>query len=312
MPNTIAWNNPLIIVGATGVGKTQFALRVAEYFLLRGYVPHIVNIDSRQVYRDFPILSAQPTEQERKGIAHHYYGYLSADTVLKAGAYVKELRSFLHSLRQEENAVPIIVGGTGLYIAGFCEGFSDIPPIALDVRNDVRAFVQKDVLKAFSQLQRCDPLYAAQITNADVQKIARALEVYVATGTPFSVWHRQHQSGCLPSYVLLGIDMPMQYLALTLLRRIHSMLEDGAIDEVRQAYATYQTGDYPGFSTIGVKEIKAYITGATDKENMIEQWHKATRLYAKRQRTWFRNKTRPTWVDASATVEDILRQHCIV
>ena len=311
MLKPIAWNNPLIVVGATGVGKTQFVLRVAEYFLSRGYVPHIVNIDSRQVYRDFPILSAQPTEWEQKAVAHHYYGYLPADATVRAGAYVKDLRSFLYSLRQTDNAVPIIVGGTGLYISGFCQGFSEIPTIPSDIQNSVRAYVEKDVLKAFERLQRYDPLYTDRITNADTQKIARALEVYVATGTPFSEWHRK-QNSKRSSYVLLGIDIPMQSLAPALLHRIHSMIEQGAIDEVLQADTRYPTDDCPGFSTIGVKEIKAYTMGVIDRENMIEQWYKATRLYAKRQRTWFRNKTRPMWIDTALTIENTLRQHCII
>jgi tRNA dimethylallyltransferase len=278
------------ILGATGTGKTEAAIRLAETF-----GGTVINYDSRQIYRDLPIVTAQPTPAERARCPHLLYGFLPATAERSAGSFAGLVDACVARVRKK-GLVPILVGGTGLYLRAVLEGLAPVP----DIPAEVRRAVGEDWSRLGSQamharLAAVDPESAARIAPADRQRVTRALEVHAATGRPLSAWHRMG-AGERPDYapVKIGLSVPEGDFVLRLARRIEAMLEAGAVAEVARA-ASRHPGGTRALSGIGCAEIMAFLTGEMDLEAAKALWLKNTRAYAKRQMTWFRKEPGVAW-----------------
>ncbi|WP_316900847.1 tRNA (adenosine(37)-N6)-dimethylallyltransferase MiaA [Pseudodesulfovibrio indicus] len=279
------------LVGPTGTGKTAAAIAVAERL-----PASVVNFDSRQVYRDFPVITAQPDEEERGACPHHLYGFLPTEEKMTA-ARLKELAEGKIEEIRAQGRLPILVGGTGLYLRSLLSGIAPIPEIPEDVRQGVLARIEAEgpqVLHA--ELAKTDPEYAAKIHPNDTQRNARAAEVYLATGKNMTWWHGESEHVPAPYEALkVGMRIALNDLEPHLARRIGIMLDRGALDEARAAYARCPDPDAPGWTGIGCAELLAFLRGETTLEEARVRWVKNTRAYAKRQITWFNKEADVHW-----------------
>lgn len=276
----------LCILGPTGAGKTEAAVVLAQS--LGGGV---INFDSRQVYRGVPIVTAQPAEEEQGGVPHLLYGFLDPCESMSAGAFIAMAEEAMAGLRPQ-GLLPILVGGTGLYLDSLLHGLAEIPTVPSEVREAVQTECDRlGAARLHARLAEVDPAYAARIHPNDRQRITRALEVHAATGRTFSEWHRLQQSrSASPRYdaLKIGVALEMAELEPRLSLRIEGMLAAGALEEMRLAYARCPDERAPGFTGIGCRELLDFILGRTGLEEAKSSWLKRTRAYAKRQMTWFR------------------------
>lgn len=277
-----------LIAGPTASGKSALALRLAE--LAGG---EIVNADASQVYRDLRILSARPSPEEEARAPHHLFGHVDGADAMSAARWAAEAKAAIAAIHAR-GRLPVLVGGTGLYIRTLLDGIAPVPEIDPEVRAAVRAM---PVAAAHAALAREDPPAAARLAPADTTRVARALEVVRATGRSLSTWQAERQGGIgdavslRPLVLLPSRDM----LNARIDARAASMLEEGAIEEVANLLARRLPAEAPVRRAIGVPEIARLLAGVTDRAATREALALATRQYAKRQYTWFRNQPPSRW-----------------
>ena len=283
----------ICILGPTGSGKNRLALELSGFFPVQ-----IINFDSRQVYQGLPIITAQPGKHELEVCAHHLYGFLSPDKSISAGRFVQMARECIQGVRRE-SGIPVLVGGTGLYLRSMIHGLAEIPPVGEDVRRALQGRCRQEGPEALHRdLQKIDPEYAARISCKDRQRITRALEVYQATGLNLTAWHRSQPRGPFFRVLKLGVHTQWEQLVHRLHQRIQDMLKAGAVEEVREVCRVYGFNrDLPAMTGIGCREVMDYLAGETDIKTCIETWFKSTRDYAKRQLTWFRKEPGVHWLE---------------
>ena len=292
----------LLVAGPTGAGKSRVALALA-----REFNGAIINIDSRQIYRDFPIITAQPDAAEQSRAPHLLYGFLDCREKMTAGVYARLAAEAVENCRAQ-GRLPILVGGTGLYIQALLDGIANIPKVPADIARYWQCRLRAAGPQTLHlELARLDPDYAVKIHCRDSQRITRALEVCMATGKPFSWWHRQAEGAplaCGP-VLRLGVGLPLAELATRLERRIAQMLEHGALDEARQALSICADRAAPGWSGIGCAELHSFLQGGISLDEAMDLWLRNTRAYAKRQITWFKKDPRLVWFSPEQTQEAI-------
>ncbi len=278
------------IFGPTGAGKTAAALALADVLPVS-----VINADSRQVYRDFPLITAQPTAEERAVCPHLLYGYLPSEKKLGAGEWARAAAAAV----EREHAggrVPLLVGGTGLYARALLAGIAPIPEIPAEVSARWQTRLAAEGCPALhAELAAVDPAYAAKIHPNDRQRVARALEVAEATGKPLSWWHARPLPRRKHLALKAGVALPLAELEPLLLRRIDAMLAAGALEEARAAMVRCPDPAAPGWSGIGCAELHRHLSGGLTLEECRALWLKNTRAYAKRQLTWFRADGEMTW-----------------
>ncbi|NJB66633.1 tRNA dimethylallyltransferase [Desulfobaculum xiamenense] len=280
----------LCIPGPTGAGKTSAAIALA--LALGG---EVVNFDSRQVYEDFPIITAQPSAEERAQCPHLLYGFLSTDAKMSASAYADMALATIAEVRSRGH-LPILVGGTGLYLGALLRPLADVPPIPEDIRERIREACEvRGPNPLHAELRRVDPVLAERLHPNDRQRIMRGLEVFEATGRPLSLWQADTAAARDFKCLKLGVGMPLPELTPFLYRRIDLMLEAGAIEEARCAMGRNDDPKAPGWSGIGCAELLAHLHGEIDLEEAKALWGRNTRAYAKRQLTWFNADPQIRW-----------------
>lgn len=271
--------------GPTGSGKTGLAIELANKLGCE-----IVNADSRQVYSDFPIITAQPDEGERQLAPHHLYGYLPSDKKTNAGEWsrlaVIKIKEILAASK-----IPLLTGGTGLYFHALLRGLAEIP----EVTSETSLFFEERIISDgpefwHGRLAVIDPEYASRIHPHDRQRIQRALEVYTDTGKTFSWWHKNGASPALCAGPFFFINAPLESLEAGFDARIEKMIESGAMLEAEKAWKICPDARAPGWSGIGCRECLAYLQKKMNQTDCRKQWLAATRAYAKRQLTWFRGR----------------------
>lgn len=300
---------PLIcLCGPTGAGKSAAALTLAREFPVR-----IINADSRQVYRDVPIITAQPSAEEQAACPHALYGVLPMDAPSSAGWWSEAalaeispetateiLRSKARIPSFEDARIPLLVGGTGLYLRALTDGMVEIPPVPDAVRERLEqelASLGHEAL--YARLLAVDPDYAPRVHPRNRQRLIRALAVHEVTGKSFSWWHAQTPPPPFPRVLRVGLALPMDELTPRLALRVHQMVEAGALNEARTAMALCPNKNAPGWTGIGCAELYAHLAGELTLEQCVNLWIKNTRAYAKRQLTWFRADSRIHWFHPS-------------
>jgi tRNA dimethylallyltransferase len=285
--NSLGDNKAVLIAGPTASGKSALALAIAE-----AHGGMIINTDSMQVYRDLRVLTARPTRQEEARAPHRLYGSIDAAVNFSAGAWVNEAAKALADARTE-NRLPIFVGGSGLYFKALTRGLSAVPPIPLEVRDDVRARLQRDGVEALHvQLKQRDPASAERLKARDRARVARALEVFEATGRSLTEWHRDGLPPLLSpgqfSAVFLAPDRDELYTRID--SRFDAMLQAGALDEVAALAARRLDPLLPAMKAHGVPALIRHLAGGITLQEAAAIGCADTRHYAKRQFTWFRHQ----------------------
>ncbi len=282
-----------LIAGPTASGKSDLAIRLALALVATGRKAVIVNADSAQVYTDLAVLSARPCAAEMHGVDHRLFGDWDGATACSAADWAARAAREIADIHACDG-VPILVGGTGLYLRTLLDGIAPIPAIDPDVRAAVRAL---PVDQAYAALLREDPGRAVVLAPTDTTRIARALEVIRSTGHSLADWQRQKAGGigqavALHPAVLLP---PRDWLYQRCDARFALMLDRGAVAEVQALLARGLDPALPVMRAIGVPEIAGYLRGEYDMERARTLGQQATRQYAKRQYTWFHRQPPPEW-----------------
>lgn len=295
----------ICLAGPTGSGKTALAL-----FLARELGGEIINADSRQVYADFPLITAQPSPEERAQAPHHLYGFLPTPEKMSAGRWADMAAAKAREVA-ERGRVPLLVGGTGLYFQALLRGMAAIPAIPAEVTRRLTERLAASGPEALhAELARADPTYAARIHPRDRQRILRALEVLEGTGKTFSWWHGHAMSAPLCAGPLFVLDASLAWLEPRLARRLDAMLAAGAVEEARAALARAPGAvvgvRLPGWSGIGCAELLDHLEGRTTLAECRARWLANTRAYAKRQLTWFRARPEAVFLPSEGAEEPLL------
>ena len=277
----------VLIAGPTASGKSALALALAET-----HDGTIINADSMQVYRDLRILTARPTAQEEARVPHRLYGTIDAAVNFSAGAWVADAARILAEARAQ-GRLPIFVGGSGLYFKALTRGLSAVPPIPINVREEVRARLQRDGVEALhALLMQRDPASAERLKPRDRTRIARALEVIEATGRSLVDWHRDGLPPLLPPgefrAVFLAPDRDHLYARID--ARFDTMLQAGALDEVAALASRKLDSLLPAMKAHGVPALIRHLKGEITLQEAAAIGRADTRHYAKRQFTWFRHQ----------------------
>jgi tRNA dimethylallyltransferase len=282
-----------LIAGPTASGKSDLAVRLALALAGSGRQAVVINADSAQVYADLAVLSARPTVEEMQGVGHRLFGAWDGAQACSAADWAAAARNEIAAAHRE-GAVPILVGGTGLYIRTLLEGIAPVPEIDPELRRAVRAL---PVAEAYEALRRADPERAAALSPADTARISRALEVVRATGRSLLHWQTQRIGGIGDRVALHpAILLPdRQALYRRCDRRFAHMLEAGAVAEVEALLARDLDPALPVMRAIGVPEIAGYLHGDWPLKEAEARGAQATRNYAKRQFTWLRHQPPPAW-----------------
>lgn len=282
----------ILITGPTASGKSALALRMARE---RNGV--VINADSMQVYDTLRVLTARPSEEEMAGVPHLLYGHVPASSSYSTGDWLRDISALLADLRRQQR-FPVIVGGTGLYFKALTGGLSDMPAIPDDIRERLRArLIEEGPTVLHAELLRSDPLMAQGLQPGDGQRIVRALEVMEVTGK--SIMEFQKASGPM----IVDPDRAQKFVVLPerpvlhdrINRRFETMMESGAVEEVKALLALNLAPDATAMKAIGVSQIADMLAGGMSEAEVIEKSAAATRQYAKRQMTWFRNQMGPDW-----------------
>ena len=292
-----------LIAGPTASGKSDCAVRLALALQQQGRRAVVINADSAQVYADLSVLSARPSVDEMQGIEHRLFGAWDGATACSAANWADAAWAEVRALHAE-NAVPILVGGTGLYMRTLLDGIAPIPAIDPAIREHVRAM---PVAEAYEALQREDPPRAAALSPNDSTRVARALEIIRSTGRSMVAWQEQREGGIghMVSLHPLILLPPREELYERCDRRFGQMLDTGAVDEVSALLTRHLDPTLPVMRAIGVQEIGDWLEGRITREEAIVRGAQATRNYAKRQYTWFRRQPPVAWPRNEITNVDI-------
>jgi tRNA dimethylallyltransferase len=299
----------IVIAGPTASGKTALALHLAQH------VPaEIISADSRQIYKHLNIGTAKPAPRELEMVPHHFIDALEPDRKFNAGDFQEQGRKVIAEIL-ERKKLPVIVGGTGLYVQAVIDGFFEQPEISGEVREQLEKRLTREGQEAlYKELQSVDPESAAAMDPTKYRRVIRALEVFYETGTPISEFHRQHDVKKIYDAKYFGLNWERSKLYERINCRVDKMLANGFLDEVKQLRKMGFDDRFQSLQTVGYKEAYAFLRNEIPKERMIELMKQNTRRFAKRQMTWFRREQRITWFDIAGEdqipgiAETIIRQ----
>lgn len=289
-----------MILGPTAVGKSALSLRLASE--LGG---EIVNADALQVYRGLDIGTAKPGREERDRVPHHLVDILDPDEPWSAGDFARCAREALAEI-WDRGRLPIVTGGSGLYLRGLTEGFSPMPDVPSRFR---RALDHVEVRRGPGRVRRAlrilDPELADRLASGDRQRTSRGVEIALATGRPLSWWQSRSPDPPPPGKpVRIGLTLPRPILYDRIARRVDRMLERGWLDEVEQLLAAGFDQSAPAFQAIGYRELARHLGGEVSLEDAVLEIVTRTRRFAKRQTTWFRKEPNVRWFRADRIAEE--------
>lgn len=297
----------LALVGPTAAGKTELALRVAER--LDG---EIVSMDSRQVYRRLDIGTAKPTGEDRRRVPHHGLDLVDPGERYSAGRFARDARRWIADIRARGH-VPILEGGTGFFLRALTEPLFEEPPMPAAPRARLRAYLaDRPAAELRRWLDVLDPQSAgAMVRGGGRQRMARALEVVILTGRPLPWWQQQRPPAvdALPIMVFV-LSLPRDQLYARINARVLAMLEAGLLNEVQELLNGGHHPGEPGMSAVGYAEIAAHLRGERSLEDAVDAIQRATRRYARRQLTWFRNQLPDSavWLDGMRPADDLVEE----
>lgn len=278
----------LVILGPTAVGKTDVAIETA--LRLDG---EIISADSAAVYRGMDVSAVKPTQEERKGVPFHLIDVADPREAFTAGRFAELARAAIREIRQR-GRLPIVCGGTGLYIRALLAQYRPPPPVSLQTRLELQS---KGPAAIRAELERIDPIAAQKIHPNDPVRNLRALEVYTVSGLPWSDWQKREECE-LPS-LKIGLTMDRKALYERIDRRSAHLFETGLVEETRALLEAGAPEDAPALRMLGVKQAVRMLKGESTRAQAVEDFQLQTRRYAKRQMTWFRREPNVIWMETS-------------
>ena len=285
----------IAIVGPTASGKTSLSIELAKVL-----ETEIVSADSRQIYKDIPIATATPSLEERQGIKHYFLEEIELDHLYNAGEYGRDSRKIVEEIF-EKGKVPIVVGGSGLYLQALIDGFFEQDVKDRDIRkklNEEMALHGKEYL--YEKLKEVDPESAEKMAPHYFRRVIRALEVYYVSGNKISDLQKENLKADFEA-VQFGLMMDREYLYERINKRVDMMFEAGLLKEIEALKEKgYHYKTHNSLNTVGVKEVFKYFEGEYNYEEMIYHIKQNSRRFAKRQMTWFRRDERINWIEADA------------
>lgn len=294
----------IVIAGPTASGKTSTSIKIAKE--LKG---EIISADSMQVYKEMNIGTAKPSMEERDGVMHYLMDIVSPDELYNVTMYKKMAEEAIEEILAK-GKVPIIVGGTGLYISTLINGieFSEVQEDT-EYRNEMQALAEsKGPNYLHDMLREVDPVAADSIDMNNIRRVIRALEIYKVTGKTKTQLDEESRKETKYDYMVYGIETPREKLYDRINLRVDKMLEEGLIEEVKSLLEKYELSK-TALQGLGYKEVKAYLEEQISYEEMVEVLKMETRRYAKRQLTWFRREDKIKWYSLDEITDKIVEDY---
>lgn len=277
----------LILLGPTGVGKTELSLQIAQHF-----GSPIISADSRQIYRDIPICSAAATAEQQARVKHYFVGTHGLDQYFSAAQFETEVMTLLEDLFQTHDTV-VMTGGSMMYIDAVAKGIDDMPDVDPDIRASVRAQYENEGLEPLlAQLKLLDPEYYSRVDLKNVKRVIHGVEMCLTTGKPFSSFHTGVRKQRPFRIVQIGLQRDRQELYDRIDLRVQAMLDQGLEQEARRVYAFRE---HNSLNTVGMKEMFMYLDGTYTLEQAQERICHNTHIYSKKQMTWFKRDPEIHW-----------------
>ncbi len=291
-------NTLVVITGPTGVGKSDTAV-----WLARELNAEIISADSRQLYRDIPIGTAAPTAEQMAEVKHHFVGTLSLEEYYSAAQFEDDVMQLLPQLFARSPYV-VMCGGSMMYVDAVCKGIDNIPTISDEIRREVVERFERDGAEAMrEELRRLDPVYYNQVDLKNHKRVIHAVEICLQAGRPYSEL-RTNSVKQRPFRILkIGLNLPREQLFDRINRRVEKMIEAGLVDEARRFYPQRHLNS---LNTVGYKELFAWMDGTIDYDTAVARIQKNTRVYAKKQLTWYAKDTDMHWF-APSDHQEILK-----
>ena len=290
------------VVGPTAVGKTTFAIQLAQYL-----ETEIISADSRQFFREMNIGTATPSLEELAQVKHHFIGNLSIHQNYNVSSFEQDAIKLIYQLFEERDAV-VVVGGSGLYLDALAYGIDDLPDASEELRLDLKRLYDNEGIEALQvKLEALDPVFYLQIDKQNPKRLLRALEVCISTGKPYSEMRLGQKKDRDFKICWIGLEQERIVLNERINLRVDLMLENGLLDEVKKLYP-YK--DLNSLNTVGYKEFFTWLDGKETFDWAVEKVKTNSRRYAKRQMTWFRKNEDIHWfrVDKLPEFQVLLRQ----
>lgn len=295
-------NTLVVITGPTGVGKTDTAISIAQ-----ALSAEIISADSRQLYRDIPIGTAAPTAVQQSLVPHHFVGTLGLDEYYSAAQFESDVMQLLPQLF-ERSPYAVMCGGSMLYIDAVCKGIDDIPTISDEIRQQVYAeYEQYGLDYMLNRLQTLDPEHYAVVDKKNHKRVVHAVEICLQAGCSYTSLRTNKAKARPFRIVKIGLNMPREQLFDRINRRVWAMVEAGLLEEARRVYPMRHLNS---LNTVGFKEMFAYFDGTMDYDTAVARIQKNTRVYAKKQLTWYAKDKDMQWFvpGDSAIIEYIKSQ----
>ncbi|MFZ1617506.1 MAG: tRNA (adenosine(37)-N6)-dimethylallyltransferase MiaA [Flavobacteriales bacterium] len=281
----------VVIGGPTASGKTRVAACAAQHF-----GTEVISGDSRQFYQAMRIGTARPAEEEMLGVKHHFIGHLALNETCSAGEFARQAEPVLQVLLAM-HGIAVLVGGSGLYLDALCNGLDPMPIVDHAVREKLQhRFQQHGMQDLLTELDRLDPAISQVIDRNNPQRVIRALEVCLVSGTPFSAQHSGHRHRSDIRVLRIAMDVPRADLYASIDARVDRMIADGLEQEARSLLPYHELN---ALRTVGYREMFEYFDGRLGREEAIERIKQHTRNYAKRQITWLRREKSWQWMSPS-------------
>jgi len=286
------------IVGPTGIGKTSLSIKLATYFKTE-----IISADSRQFYKEIPIGTAAPSNEEQKAITHHFIHNKSILDKYSVGDFEREAIECISTIHKH-NPIVVLVGGSGLYVQAVLEGLDDFPEVNANIRTQLNTEFKTNGIQGLQkELKSLDPIAHETIALDNPHRVIRALEICRGTGKAYSSFLNKEKKKRNFKTIQIGLTAERSLVYERINRRVDLMIAQGLIDEVK---SVFEYKHLNALNTVGYKEVFRYLEGHCSLEFATEEIKKNSRRFAKRQFTWFKRQEETKWFDHSAPIEEIL------
>lgn len=292
-------NTLIVILGPTGVGKTELCLSVAEHFGVS-----IINADSRQLFKEIPIGTAAPTIEQRQRVKHYFVGNLNLGDYYSASKYEEDVMNFLSDYFDEKRHTALLTGGSMMYIDAVCNGIDDMPTIDDATRQLMKQRYEEEGLDALcKELEKLDPEYYSVVDKKNPKRVVHALEICVMTGKTYTSFRRNERKKRPFNIVKIGLNRERDELYARINKRVEQMVQEGLVDEARRVYPLRGIN---ALNTVGYKELFEYFDGNCTKEEAFFRIQCDSRKYCRKQLTWFRKDSQIRWFHPD-NIEEIIK-----
>lgn len=280
-------NSLLVLLGPTGVGKTELSLRIAEHF----HAP-ILSSDSRQLYKDLPVGTAAPTAAQMKRVKHYLVGTLSLTDYYSASQFEEEVLALLDEL-YITHPVAVLTGGSMMYIDAVCKGIDEIPTVVPEIRRGVYAeYAQKGLTPFLAELKETDPVHYEEVDRNNYKRVLHAIEICRQTGRPYSSFRTNIRKERPFKIIKIGLTREREELCERINQRVDQMMADGLLEEARRVFPFKHLN---ALNTVGYKELFHYFEGIWPLDFAVEKIKRNSRVYARKQMTWFKRDPEIKW-----------------